>query len=97
MATNVLLEVKAKEGTGDEVVAMFASILGDTRAYDGCISVDVLRNDDEPDTIVLVEKWESRAKYEAYLGWRVETGVVDKLVAATDGPPSIRYFSLTDA
>lgn len=97
MAATVLLEVKAKPGTASELVATFKSILGDTRAYDGCKGVDVYQNSDEPEVIVLVEQWESRAKYEAYLGWRQETGFVDKLVAAIDGPPSIRYFELADA
>ena len=76
---------------------IFKSILPDTRAYDGCISIDVYQNMDAPETIVLVEKWESRAHQEKYMGWRSETGVVDKIVSQIDGAPSIRYFDLADA
>ena len=97
MATTVILEVKAKPGTGNDVVATFKSILGDTRAYDGCQGVDVYQSSDEPEVVILVEKWDSRGQYEKYLGWRQETGFVDQLVAALDGPPSIRYFELADA
>ncbi|MEM7250307.1 MAG: antibiotic biosynthesis monooxygenase family protein [Pseudomonadota bacterium] len=97
MAATILLEVTAKAGTGDKLVEFFKSILVDTRAYDGCKSVDVYRNMDSPDVVVLVEQWESKAHYEKYLGWRSETGVVDQIVSQIDGAPSIRYFDLTDA
>ena len=97
MATTVMLEVRAKAGTGSDVNRAFQEILPDTRAYDGCHGVDVYRNDDDADVIVLVEQWESRAHYERYLAWRMETGLLAKLAEALDGDPSIRYFSKTDA
>ncbi len=40
MAVRMILEVKAKPGTGDEAVAFFRSVLPETRAYEGCASVD---------------------------------------------------------
>ena len=55
------------------------------------------QNQDDKDNLVLVEKWETKAAYESYLGWRQETGVFDQLVAALAAPPSIRYFEITDA
>ncbi len=97
MTVKVLLEATAKPGTGADLVATFASILPDTRAYDGCAGVEVLRNQDDPDNLVLVETWESRAHYEKYFAWRQETGLVGQLVEAIAGPPSIRYFDTTDA
>ena len=97
MTTTVLLEIKAKPGTGADMVATFKSILGDTRAYDGCQGVEAFQNADDPDVVVLIERWDSRAHYEKYLGWRQETGLVDKLVAAAAEPPSIRYFDPADA
>ena len=97
MAVTVLLELKAKSGTGDAMVGVFKSILPDTRAYEGCISVDVLQNQDDPDTLVLVEVWEAKENHEKYMGWRAETGLVDQLMAAVENPPSIRYFETADA
>ena len=35
MSIRVILELKAKPGTGDELVAFFGSILPETRAYEG--------------------------------------------------------------
>ena len=97
MAVMVLLEAQAKEGTGDELLATFREILPDTRAWDGFLDLVVHQNQDDKDNLILVEKWESKAAYESYLGWRQETDVFDQLVAALAAPPSIRHFDITDA
>ncbi len=97
MAVMVLLEVQANEGTGAELVATFKAILPDTRAFDGCLDIVVHQNQDDKDNLVVVEQWETKSAYENYLGWRQETGVLDQLVAACSGPPSIRYYDITDA
>ena len=97
MAVTVLLELKAKSGTGGGLVGVFKQILPDTRAFDGNIGVTVLQNQDDPDTLVLVEEWETKPHYEKYLAWRTETGAMDQLAPALDAPPSIRYFDTADA
>ena len=97
MTCTVLLELKVKPGTGDKVIATMKSILPDTRSYDGNIGVDVIRNQDDQDVLVLVEEWESKATYEKYLAWRTETGTIDTLMEVVAEPPSIRYFDPTDA
>lgn len=97
MAVKVLLELKAKPGKGAELLAAFREILPDTRAYAGCIGVDTLRGQDDPDALVLVETWETRAHYEAYFAWRRETGLADRLGGMVAAPPSRRYFDETDA
>ena len=97
MAVTVLLEIQAKPEHVDEIKSTFKEILPDTRAYEGCLGVDVISNQDESTNIVLVEKWETRQHYEKYLGWRQETGFVDRLVALLSAPPSIRYYDKVDA
>ena len=97
MAVRVILEVKAKPGTGDELVAFFRSILPETRAYEGCTSVDALQNSDDADSVVVVEEWETHEQYENYLAWQRERGTSDRLKQALAEPPSIRHFDVTDA
>ena len=97
MACTVILEIQLKSdmiATGKET---FKAILPDTRAYDGCNGVDVIENQDEAGNVILVESWESRAKYDKYLGWRAETGALEQLGALCAGAPSIRYFDGVDA
>ena len=97
MAVRVILEVRAKPGTGDELVAFFRSILTETRAYEGCTSVDTLQNRDDADNVLLVEEWESHEQYDNYLAWQRDRGTSDRLKQALAEPPSIRHFYVTDA
>ena len=60
MAELVVLNFKAAEGKFDALADMFRAVLGDTRAYDGCIKVDVYE-DRGSSTITLVEEWETLA------------------------------------
>ncbi|MDP6951328.1 MAG: putative quinol monooxygenase [Alphaproteobacteria bacterium] len=95
MAVTVILETTAKPGGGDELLAFFDSILADTRAYAGCISIDTLRNMETPDEIVVYERWETADDHGKYMGWRTETGVVDQIVALLAGPPVVRRYEET--
>lgn len=97
MAVMVLMDVQAKEGTGDQLVATFKKLLSDARTWEGSLDLVVHQNQDDRDNLVLVDRWETREAFDSYLGWRRETGVLDQLVSACVGPPTIRYFDITDA
>tara|TARA_B100000963_G_scaffold340287_1_gene338800 strand:- start:17 stop:310 length:294 start_codon:yes stop_codon:yes gene_type:complete len=92
MSINVILEVQSKSGCVDELKATFEAILTDTRSYSGCIEVKVLANQDDPANLILLERWQSRADYEAYVAWRTEQGTLESLGALMASPPIIRYF-----
>ena len=96
MAVTVLLELKAQADKVDALIQTFKEILPDTRAYDGFVSIEVVKNQDEPTDIVLIEKWQSRGHYEKYLAWRTETGAMEAVGAMVAGPPSIRYYDTQD-
>lgn len=96
MSVNVVLEVQAKPESIEKLKSTLENILPDTRAFDGCISVQVTSNQDEPLNLVLLEVWESRQKNEKYLAWRTETGAFEVLGAMLSQPPSIRYFDNLD-
>ena len=95
MGTLVLFEVEALAGKAEELIALLDEVLPDTRAYDGCESVAVHRDQDAPDRIVLIERWTSRAQYEAYLQWRAERGD-PRLGVLIAGPPAMRYLEDVD-
>lgn len=70
MSTLVLLSIEALPGKADAVLDKLAEILVDTRAFDGCQSVEVHRDQDDGQRFVLVESWSSRATSDAYSAWR---------------------------
>ena len=88
----VTLLFKCQPGKGQELLAALTAALVDTRAYDGCISVDTYVDADNPDVVMLFEEWESRAQNERYMGWRMETGLVDMLMPILGAPLEIYYF-----
>jgi quinol monooxygenase YgiN len=96
MSDYVVVELRAKPDNVQDVKDLLAKALPDTRSYDGFEDITIHQDKDEPTSFMFYERWASRAKYEAYLAWRTETGVLDELVAMLDGAPSFRYFDAVD-
>jgi quinol monooxygenase YgiN len=92
MTCTVLLGIKVKKEHADGMAEGFKGLFPDTRSYDGNIDLYVSRDQDDPQSFVIVETWETRQKYEAYLAWRTERGDMDNLATLLDGEPSIRYL-----
>ncbi len=88
----VILIFKCQPGLGAALLDAFTTSLGDTRAFDGCRSVETFVDSDSPDTIMLIEEWESRAQQEAYLTWRVETGMLELLEPVLAEPFVMHYL-----
>ncbi|MCD2173800.1 putative quinol monooxygenase [Rhizobium sp. C4] len=62
----VIATVNLKPGTVEDFVAAAAPCLIGTRAEEGCISYDLHRREGEPNTLVFVERWESREHLKAH-------------------------------
>jgi quinol monooxygenase YgiN len=88
----VTLLFKCQPGMGESLLAAFTASLGDTRAFDGCVSVATFIDSDNPDTIMLIEDWDSRSQQEAYLAWRVETGMIELLAPILAAPFEMHYL-----
>ncbi|MEV6217323.1 antibiotic biosynthesis monooxygenase [Nocardia sp. NPDC051833] len=91
MAIQVTIDMSAKPGRYDDLRKWFVEHLAGTRSFAGNITVEVARNQDEPDRILFVEKWDTRANFEAYLAWREESGVIAELVEMLEGDITFRY------
>jgi quinol monooxygenase YgiN len=92
MTCIVLLEVAVQPGKLDEAKTMLAGMLPTTRSYTGCKSLIATNNIGDPNSICLVEQWESQAAYETYLAWRKTTPEMAAISALFAGPPTIRFF-----
>jgi quinol monooxygenase YgiN len=88
----VTLLFKCQPGKGADLLTAFTTALVDTRAFDGCVSVETYVEADNPDNVMLIEEWESRSQQEAYLGWRVEGGMVEMLAPILAEPFEMHYF-----
>ena len=93
----VILEIRAKEGTGNNLVSTFKKVLPLTRESDGIISIELVQNQDDPDVLVFIERWETRDHYEKYFAERTEAGALETLAELIEGELNIRYFDQTGA
>ena len=66
MGILIILEVKVKSETKNDLEAFLKEILPDTRSYEGNQGLDVYFDIEEKDVMVLVEKWQSSEHYHKY-------------------------------
>ena len=96
MSLLVLFEVQAKPECLDQLKTFFREILPGTRGYPGCRGLTTYADQDNPNTLLLVELWDSRDSYAEYRAWRIESGTVGRLESMLVSPPTIRYLDETD-
>lgn len=96
MSVTVAVNFYIKPEAVDGFKTSLKDILPDTRAYDGCQKLTVHQSQDDPGNIVIWELWETRAKYEKYLAWRTETGLLDALAPIVSQPPGFQFLDDVD-
>ncbi len=96
MSVRMILEISIKPEAGADMEQGLRAALSETRAFDGCISVDVMRRVDNPNAWVLVEEWDTQGDHERYMQWRTETGMLAKWEAMMASPPTMTYLNAVD-
>ena len=76
--------------------ALLRELLPDTRAYEGCLKVDVYEDQDNPGRIYLVEDWESKAHQQRYQAWRDESGIARVVGPFLASEPRLNYLDKQD-
>jgi quinol monooxygenase YgiN len=92
MSVLAIAEFFVQPEKAEEFLALLKEVLPDTRAFDGCQSLETYVNEDTAGHVFLVEKWRERSDHEAYLAWRMETGLTDMLAPFVTAPPKFSYF-----
>ena len=87
MAVTVTLAFPVNPERVEEFKSLLKQLLPDTRDYDGCQSVDVYQDQDDPGSIYLVEDWESKAHQQRHQTWRDETGIAETVGPFLAGEP----------
>lgn len=97
MSVKIILEIEVKPEAAVEMEAGMKAALPDTRAYDGCISVDAMKRADDPNVFVLFEEWETQGHLERYTQWRTETGFFDEWAPLMASEPTMTFLETIDA
>lgn len=97
MPVTVLLDLRLLPEAVANAPFVLRETLVATRAFDGCLTVDVLVDADDEAHVVLLERWESLAADDAYRAWRATPDGASGLHALLAAPPTLtRLTTATD-
>ena len=71
-------------------------VLVATRAFDGCLSVEVVVDESDPLHVIAVERWESMAADDAYRAWRATPEGRSALGSILAGPPTLTRCTVAE-
>ena len=93
MSITRIYEIGAAEGKAEELYDFLKSLVPHITSSDGCSSCEVLRNNDDRDNFVFIEKWESIEHHKK----SAENFPKEKLKSAKHlfgKPPKSSYYSV---
>ena len=92
MSQTIHVVFPCQEGKGPELIEILRGALADTRAFEGCESVEVYSADNHPAPVVLWEKFAVKENHQAYLKWRMDTGLPELLAPVLAGNLQVTYL-----
>ena len=92
MPVTAHLDLTLKTESLPTAPAVLRDILSDTRAFDGCLGVDVLVDKGNPAHVLVVERWASMEQDAAYRAWRATEEGASGLGALLAAPPVLTHF-----
>jgi heme oxygenase (mycobilin-producing) len=91
MTITALLDLTIKPESVAEAKGIVESVLVDTRAFAGCLGVDILVDVTDESHILVIEKWESLEHDSAYRAWRATPAGASALGAITESRTLTRF------
>ncbi len=93
MSINAVVILSTHEDNSESFKEIMKNSKQKLLASDGCISVQMFQDSDDPNTFVLIEEWESQEKHRAYFGELIKSGEWEKMSSHLASEPSSRYCS----
>lgn len=97
MAFKSIVDLKLKPDTLDQARKALGGILNETRAFDGCLRVEVLIDESDPSHWTMVEDWASAEHSAAYSAWRAGEGKTVGLGPFLAAPPVPTKYTVDDS
>lgn len=97
MTITVLFDVEFKADAVDDARRIMSQALVDTRAFDGCLSVEVYIDEANPAHWVITEEWQSMDHDKAYREFRDGPGAISELGPILAGPPRLTWLTKDSA
>ncbi|MDO0926610.1 putative quinol monooxygenase [Streptomyces sp. TG1A-8] len=81
----IIAESNAAEGKADQVRSLIQSVVERTRAEDGCLRYDLLRDLDDDSHMILIEEWRDQAALDAHLASEHLTSLFQEMMPLLAG------------
>jgi len=88
----VTLELSLKPEVVEGFCQQIPATLEGTRTFPGFVSIAIRRNADDPNRVIFIEEWDTRAAYDAYVAFRTKQGMMDQMAAMLTAPPETRFW-----
>lgn len=90
----VIARVKARADKVDELLSVLSSLVEPTRKEPGCLSYNLLQNNEDPTDVTLVEEWESDQALKSHLAAKHFKDAQVKLAGLVAAKADIRLYHL---
>ena len=90
------LDLRFQPDILEKAYQLLHEILIDTRAFDGCLSVDVLIDTADPAHVLVHELWASAEQDAAYRQWRAGEGATDLRTLLAEAPTLTTFTISSD-
>jgi quinol monooxygenase YgiN len=96
MALTALLELTLSPDSVEQAPAVLSETLAATRAFPGCLELEVLVDTEDPTHVVVFERWESAEADAAYRAWRATPDGASRLGTVLAVPPKLTRYTTQD-
>lgn len=96
MALTATLELRLKADALDSAFEVIHATLTATRAFPGCLDVQVLVDSADPAHVLVLETWESPEADNAYRQWRATPEGASDLGSVVATAPSLILYSVVE-
>ncbi|MCI2240317.1 antibiotic biosynthesis monooxygenase [Paenibacillus sp. TRM 82003] len=93
MSITSLLDLHLKPEAVADAPAVLTETLEATRAFEGNLGVDVLRDAADEAHVLVLERWESLEADDAYRAWRATPEGASRLGELLSAPPVLTRFT----
>ncbi len=97
MSTTVVLHLTILPDHLDAIRTGIQESLKATREFDGCQSITLHQDQDDPCSLVLLQQWDSRDHYQKYYDYVVSSGAMEQMMPAFSAEPVLKFLDAVDA
>ncbi|WP_340317350.1 putative quinol monooxygenase [Rhizorhabdus argentea] len=85
----ITMVIQFKPEVADAACSGFPAGVEATRKFKGFRDLKVRRNAEDASRVIIIEEWDSKEDYQAYVAWRMTEAGAEAFAATLAGPPQV--------